>query len=165
MNRLILTILILHTASLTGIAEPFFRVSHLEKAESEKTSRMKLSWQGTTEYLHVRNQTILTEREVVSAIPYYGSEGYGILLNLSRSGRLALKDAIDRPEGRRVGIILHGELIAAPVLKRDAINGEFLITGNFREEEVRRYAGLLVRETKANEAERSNAANPPPSDR
>lgn len=67
---------------------------------------------------------------------------YSLSLRLNDSGGAALKTLTKSHVDRKLAIVVNGAIIAAPVI-RDAIGGEFVITGKFSREEAEKLAKAI----------------------
>jgi SecD/SecF fusion protein len=95
------------------------------------------------EELLVRKRPALTGDAVASAHAYFDNQGYGVALNLTSEGAKQFDEVARENKGRRMAIILDGEIQSAPVLQSDYYGGRATITGSFTEKEARNLASVL----------------------
>jgi len=93
--------------------------------------------------LVVRKRPAFTGEYVTRAFAYFDTQGWGISLNLDSEGAKIFDDVAAENKGRRMAIILDGEIQSAPVLQSDYYGGRATITGNFQEAEARNLASVL----------------------
>jgi len=95
------------------------------------------------EQLVVRKRPAFTGDAVTRAYSFFDTEGYGVILNLNSEGARLFDDVAKENRGRRMAIILDGEIQSAPVLQADFYGGTARITGNFKDAEARNLASVL----------------------
>lgn len=95
------------------------------------------------EQLVVRKRAAFTGDTVTRAYSFFDNEGYGVILNLNSEGARLFDDVAKENRGRRMAIILDGEIQSAPVLQADFYGGTARITGNFKDAEARNLASVL----------------------
>lgn len=93
--------------------------------------------------LIVRKRPALTGEYVTRAFAYYDTHGYGVSLNLNSEGARIFDDVAKENKGRRMAIILDGEIQSAPVLQSDHFGGQASITGSFTNLEAHNLASVL----------------------
>ena len=93
--------------------------------------------------LVVRKRPAFTGDTVTKAFSFFDNEGYGVVLNLNSEGARLFDDVAKENKGRRMAIILDGEIQSAPVLQADFYGGTARITGNFTDAEARNLASVL----------------------
>lgn len=91
----------------------------------------------------VRNRADLDGKYVKEAFPTYDAEGWKVILNLDSEGANLFDEVAAVNRGRQMAIIVDGEIISAPVLQSDRYGGTAVISGNFKENDVRVLASLL----------------------
>lgn len=91
----------------------------------------------------VRKRIALSGDHVTSANAYFDQQGYGVALNLDSEGARIFDDVAKENKGRRMAIILDGEIQSAPTLQSDYYGGRATITGSFTEAEARNLASVL----------------------
>ena len=95
------------------------------------------------EEMLVRKRPALTGDAVSSAHAYFDNKGYGVALNLNSEGAKQFDEVARENKGRRMAIILDGEIQSAPVLQSDYYGGRATITGSFSDTEARDLASVL----------------------
>ncbi len=91
----------------------------------------------------VRNRADLEGRYVKSAFPNYDAEGWKVYLNFDSTGAKLFDELASVNKGRQLAIVVDKEIISAPVLQTDHFGGTAVISGKFKEKEVRTLASLL----------------------
>lgn len=91
----------------------------------------------------VRKRPAFTGEYVTRAFAYFDTAGYGVSLTLNSEGARLFDDVAQENKGRRMAIILDGEIQSAPVLQSDHYGGQATITGNFTDTEARNLASVL----------------------
>ncbi len=91
----------------------------------------------------VRKRIALSGDHVTDANAYFDQQGYGVALNLDAEGARIFDDVAKENKGRRMAIILDGEIQSAPTLQSDFYGGRATITGSFTEAEARNLASVL----------------------
>lgn len=97
----------------------------------------------TVSKMLVRKRIALSGDHVTSANAYFDNQGYGVALNLDAEGARIFDDVAKENKGRRMAIILDGEIQSAPTLQSDYYGGRATITGSFTEGEARNLASVL----------------------
>ena len=95
------------------------------------------------EQLLVTRRPALTGEHVTKAIAYFDQQGYGVSLELDAEGAKIFDEVAAQNKGRRMAILLDGEIITAPTLQTDYFGGRAQITGNFDDKEARDLASAL----------------------
>jgi len=95
------------------------------------------------EQLLVTRRPALTGEHVTKAIMYFDEKGYGVSLELDAEGAKIFDEVAAQNKGRRMAILLDGEIITAPTLQTDYFGGRAQITGNFDDKEARDLASAL----------------------
>lgn len=93
--------------------------------------------------LVVRKRPAFTGENVRRAFAYFDNAGYGVSLELDADGAKKFDDLARENKGRRLAIILDGEIQSAPVLRSDYYGGRATITGSFSDTEARNLASVL----------------------
>jgi len=91
----------------------------------------------------VRNRADLEGKYVKEAFPNFDAEGWKVYLNLDSAGAKLFDEVAAVNKGRQLAIIVDGEIISAPTLQTDHFGGTAVISGNFKEQEVRTLSSLL----------------------
>ena len=93
--------------------------------------------------LLVRNRTDLDGKYVASAHPSYDAEGWKVYLNFNSEGAELFDKVAAQNKFKRMAIIIDGQIISAPTLQTDHFGGTAVISGQFKEAEVRTLASVL----------------------
>lgn len=93
--------------------------------------------------LLVRNRTDLDGKYVKSAHPSYDAEGWKVYLYLTSEGAELFDKVAEKNQYKRLAIIIDGQIISAPTLQTNHFGGTCVISGQFKEEEVRTLASVL----------------------
>jgi preprotein translocase subunit SecD len=122
---------------------PVLLAFHLAETQpSEGLKRMAVQGVGETFFLHPRAE--ITNADVAAAT-VGESHGHPVVeLLLTRTGREKLARLTQENVGKRVGMLVDGKLVAAPVIRAPIIQGRAIIDGNFSETEARRVAENIV---------------------
>jgi SecD/SecF fusion protein len=91
----------------------------------------------------VNKRADLEGRYVKNAFPTYDADGWKVVLNLDSEGAKLFDQVAAVNKGRRMAIIVDREIISAPVLQTDHFGGTAIISGRFKEADVRTLASLL----------------------
>jgi hypothetical protein len=100
----------------------------------------------TAERIYVHRQAVLTNADIASAEAAQDASGaFGIVVRFTRDGATKLLQTTGRNVGRRLAILLDGQVVIAPVV-RSPIGESAVISGNFTKAEADRIsAGLIGR--------------------
>jgi len=91
----------------------------------------------------VKRRAALTGEHVKRAFAYFDQQGYGVSLELDSEGAKIFDDVAAQNKGRRMAILLDGEVISAPVLQTDHFGGRAQITGHFSAKEANDLSSAL----------------------
>ncbi len=97
----------------------------------------------TASRLLVRKRPALTGEYVRQAFAYFDQQGYGVSLTFDAEGAKIFDEVAKENKGRRMAIILDGEIQSAPTLQSDFYGGRAQITGNFSDKEARNLSSVL----------------------
>jgi SecD/SecF fusion protein len=101
---------------------------------------------GKTEQLLVRTDAELTGDMLVDATTEFSQQGFGqpyVSLELNSKGADIFADVTGRNVGRRLAVVLDGEVQTAPVIREKIPSGRAQITGNFSVQEAKDIALVL----------------------
>jgi SecD/SecF fusion protein len=93
--------------------------------------------------LLVKARADLTGDRVVSANPFYDTQGYGVAMRLDGDGAKMFGDLTTAHVGERLAIMLDGDVQSAPSIRQPIYGGEAVITGRFTDQEARNLASVL----------------------
>lgn len=91
---------------------------------------------------------VLTERDIAEAQLLPTPGGSAILLRLEPHGTMALNELTTRSRGRYLVVFLDGRPVAAWFMDRRIENGEFVLEGDFTDEEAKKAVESLNRQSK-----------------
>jgi len=98
----------------------------------------------TTEKLNVEKKVLLDQTALESAIVSSSGHGYSqIDFSLTPDGKEQFAEVTGRNTGRRLAIVIDGQLITAPVIQAQITGGKGQITGNFTEQEAKDLAAKI----------------------
>ena len=111
--------------------------------DAAKPDTVPLKQRGKDEALHVQKEALLNGSAVQSVKVERGPDGRPtIVLRFAQEGGKRFAEITGANVGKRLGIIVAGELITAPVI-RSAVSGHAVITGMFTEPEARDLAATI----------------------
>jgi len=115
----------------------------VEDKESPDTVPMKMM--GKDDTLHVSKQVLLNALDVESAkATRERHTGFAsILLNFTRDGWKKFAEITEKNVGRRLAIVVNGQLVSAPVIRSRVAGGGAVITGGFTMMEARELANAI----------------------
>ncbi|NQU10284.1 hypothetical protein HQ590_05815 [bacterium] len=79
---------------------------------------------------------ILSERDVVAADLIRTVAGAAVYLRFDPHGRATLEEVTTRNRGRRLAVLLDGRAVAVWMINQSLRKGEFLLEGDFSDEEA-----------------------------
>jgi preprotein translocase subunit SecD len=94
----------------------------------------------------------LTERDVQSAELYDTAGGKAIFLRFDAHGTILLDEMTTRTRGQYVAVLINRRPVSAWLVDQRIINGQFLIEGDFTDEEARKVVDDLNKLSKKNNA-------------
>lgn len=94
----------------------------------------------------------LTERDVQSADLYDTVGGKAIFLRFDAHGTVLLDEMTTRTRGQYVAVLINNHPVSAWLVDQRIINGQFLIEGDFTDEEARKVVDDLNKLSKKNNA-------------
>ena len=123
-------------ATITSAAEPGpFELHAVAAVASEHTKEYSEPTRGEKpEKILLDTDVLLDQTSVQSAAIGFEKDGAPtIQIKLTEEGRKALGDISTKYFGKRIGMVLDGQLQCSPVIKEPMFGGSFQITGNFTE--------------------------------
>jgi len=114
-------------------------------AEGHELKYMKTR-EGEREPLLLEEDAVLTGDMLVDAKMEFSQQGFGqpyVSLELNDKGADIFSDVTGRNTGRRLAIVLDGEINTAPVIREKIPSGRAQITGNFSVQEAKDIAIVL----------------------
>jgi preprotein translocase subunit SecD len=117
-----------------------------EEQPGEGLSEMRLSGWGQQETFYLHGEVLLDNSDIDSAsvVPWRGYPAVEIML--SEEGRERFTRITSENIGNRLGFLVNGQLVCAPVVRDTIVKGKALINGEFSEEEALRIAKGLNRQ-------------------
>lgn len=121
------------------------KASEGDVAEGFELKNMKTR-DGSTESLLVENKAAVVGDMLVDATTEFSQEGFGqpyVSLEFNSKGARAFADITGYNVGKRLAIVLDGEVYTAPVIRERIPSGRAQITGNFSVQEAKDIAIVL----------------------
>ncbi len=93
--------------------------------------------------IHVAVAATLTERDVQEATIVETAGGAAVMLKFDVHGAIKLEELTTRGRGRYVVALLDGKPVAAVLLEQRLTTGQFLLEGDFTDDQARQLADSL----------------------
>jgi preprotein translocase subunit SecD len=93
---------------------------------------------------------ILTEKNISSAELYNTAGGTAIFVRFDIHGAIVLDEATTRTRGQYLVTFLNNRPVAAWLVNQRILNGQFLVEGDFTDEEAKKAVAALNQMAKAN---------------
>lgn len=93
---------------------------------------------------------ILSEKNVLSAELYDTAGGKAILLRFDGHGSIVLDESTTRTRGQYLVAFINNRPVAAWLVNQRILNGQFLVEGDFTDEEAKQVVDALNKMSKAN---------------
>ena len=138
---LIILLALLPCAQQSGVTVEF-RLAETEPAEG--LTLIVCTASGESFYLH--DEVLLSNADIESASPGSWEGRPTVALIFTEDGREKFARLTGDNIGGRVGILVDGELVTAPVIRAPILEGKAVINGDFTEEEAKRIAAGIVRQ-------------------
>lgn len=105
--------------------------------------KKSLIWKGEPETYYIDPKAIVTvaDFEEAKVKEQYGQ--YVLSVTLNDLGKKAFAAASKRYKGKRLAFVIAGELVMAPVVYDEIPGGNFDISGNFDEKELKRFLKVI----------------------
>lgn len=120
---------------------------HLEfravQSEPEEGYTEQHLWTG--ERFYVADSVLLDERDVERAAVVMREGRPEVEMVMTIAGAQRWERATERRVGQRIGMLVDGTLVSAPIVRAPIRGGRALLQGNFSEEEAQRIARGLTR--------------------
>jgi preprotein translocase subunit SecD len=100
--------------------------------------------------LPINSFPTLTEKDVASAELYNTAGGKAIFLRFDPHGEIALDEMTTRTRGRYVVVMINNHPVSAWLVDQRIMNGQFLIEGQFTDEEAQKIVDDLNKLAKLN---------------
>ena len=85
---------------------------------------------GNTETVHLEPAVLLDYTALRSVTVGHDQNGYSLRLTLTDDGKQRFADITARHLDKRIGIVIDGKLLSAPVVKEPILGGVLMVTGN-----------------------------------
>lgn len=120
---------------------PTFQLRLVQDARSRDSSEMTIvpprGSLAPTEVLHVQNAVLLDETAVKSAKVQTNSSGHPeIEITFTETGRKRFADVTRESIGKRLAIVINGQLYSAPKIMSEIPGGKATISGDFSKQEA-----------------------------
>ena len=117
-----------------------FRLAENEPGEG--LTEMAMSRSGETFYLH--DEVAIGNADIASASATHWNGQPAVEMVFTDPGREKLAEFTLAHVNRRVGMLIDGELVYAPMIRAPILEGRAVIMGEFSEREAKRIAAGLV---------------------
>ena len=101
--------------------------------------------QATGDTFYVHQEILLSGVDIDSAFVTESRGGASVEVILVDAGRERWAAVTEQNVGRRIGIIVDGTLVSAPIVRAPITKGRAVITGSFTEAEAKRIAAGITR--------------------
>jgi preprotein translocase subunit SecD len=119
-----------------------FRVAETEPGEG--LTEMTLF--GTDEVFYLHDHVLMSNSDVDTAYVTEFRKEIAVEVLFTDPGRISFARITRENMGKRIGIIVDGKLVTAPVVRAQVRQGKAVINGNFTEEEAQRIARGIILE-------------------
>jgi preprotein translocase subunit SecD len=117
----------------------------VEEAPGEGLAAMTMSAWGRSETFYAHSEVLMTGDDVASAAITEWQGHPAVEMKFTEAGGERLAQITGGNVGKRMGMIVDGKLMAAPVIRAQISGGVAVINGEFTDEEARRVAAGLGR--------------------
>lgn len=112
--------------------------------EFPKSDTMKMKIKGTENIVYLYIDSVLDQTDIESASVRRGDKGmYDLIIFFTITGSKKFSDITATNIGRRLGLVVDGELLSAPVITGRIPGREVVIAGKFTEEETKDIANRI----------------------
>jgi preprotein translocase subunit SecD len=150
---LIFIVIVLTIGATTATTIEFSEVCSEETPNSHS---ILLKHNDQNMVLFIKNQPLVTEKDIQSAFYFKDNYASGISITLFPESGKQFDDSIKDLKNHQIAIIINGKAISAPTLYETHFNGKLQITGNLSDEEAKKIAIDL----NSKKTEQGAAANP-----
>jgi preprotein translocase subunit SecD len=137
---LIAILALLGCAKQTDRATIEFRL--VETAPAEGLTEMVCAASGELFYLH--DEVLISNADIDTAFISKWNNRPVVELLFTEDGREQFAQLTEENIHRRVGMLVDGQLVSAPIINAPIPQGRAIIDGNFSEQEVRRVAEGII---------------------
>ena len=99
---------------------------------------------GETQTYYLHDEIEMTNADIDSAFVTTWNDSPVVELIFTESGRERFARLTEENIGKRLGMLVDGELVIAPVIRDAILTGKALINGDFSEKEAQRIADGIV---------------------
>ncbi|MGF1637952.1 MAG: hypothetical protein ACFCUU_12825 [Cyclobacteriaceae bacterium] len=101
----------------------------------------ELTLHGSNETYRFGDEPIVTQKnfQQYQRVGANTASNYGIRIKLDHEGTEKIRDLTQSHIGERVGIIVKGRLVTAPIIEAEITDGEIMISGDLIDAELRRF--------------------------
>lgn len=117
-----------------------FRLAETEPAEG----LTQMSIPGLEEKFYVQDEVLLSNEDIQFAFPVKRQEHSVIELTFTEAGKEKFARITKENVGKKMGVLIDGELIMAPTIRAPILEGKAIIDGNFSEEEADKIANAIM---------------------
>ena len=94
----------------------------------------------------------LTEQDVQSAELYDTAGGKGIFLRFDPHGTIVLDEMTTRTRGQYIVVLINNHPVSAWLVDQRIVNGQFLVEGDFTDEDAKKVVDGLNEQSKKNDS-------------
>lgn len=137
--------LVVGTAWGQPASEPPLRVTFRLAVDDSVAGWTPLPAASGGKTFYVSPEVLLDERSIAAASARAGERGHWIVdVTMTEAGATLLAAVTADHIGQRLGIVVNGRLLNAPVIRSPISGGRACIAGSFSPEEARRIAAAIV---------------------
>lgn len=114
-----------------------------ETEPAEGLTEVTLSTSGEKFYLH--DEVLMSNYDVQIAFPVVWEGKSVVELTFTEAGKVRFAMLTEENVGKRIGILVDGELVSAPIVRAPITEGKAMIDGGFSEEEAHEIAAGIMR--------------------
>lgn len=114
-----------------------------ETEPAEGLTEVTLSSSGEKFYLH--DEVLMSNYDVQIAFPVVWEGKSVVELTFTEAGKVRFAMLTEENVGKRIGILVDGELVSAPIVRAPITEGKAIIAGDFSEEEAHQIAAGIMR--------------------
>ena len=117
-----------------------FRLAETEPGEG----LTEITVSGTDERFYLHEEVLMTNADIDTASVVMWSERPSIEVVFTEGGREKFARVTRDNVGKRLGMVIDGELVTAPVIRAEIREGKAVINGDFSQDEAKRIAEGIV---------------------
>ena len=117
-----------------------FRLAQTEPAEG----LTQMSIPGLEEKFYLQDEVLLSNEDIQFAFPVKRQEHSVIELTFTEAGKEKFAQITKENVGKKMGVLIDGKLIMAPIIRAPILEGKAIIDGNFSEEEAEKIANAIM---------------------